>query len=85
MFTSEWLFGLLNRKKDRDTSIVPLPFALSPQADKLLLHEQLHNDFRTIRYRGAGTEDGGVAADIFGHRTHKVGYGKVGNGKDAKE
>ena len=28
---------------------------------------------------------GGVAADIFGHRAHKVGYGKVGNGKDAKE
>lgn len=27
---------------------------------------------------------GGVAA-IFGHRAHKVGYGKVGNGKDAKE
>ena len=26
---------------------------------------------------------GGVAADIFGHRAHKVGYGKVGNGKDA--
>ena len=23
--------------------------------------------------------------DIFGHRAHKVGYGKVGNGKDAKE
>ena len=22
---------------------------------------------------------GGVAADIFGHRAHKVGYGKVGN------
>ncbi|MBR3389386.1 MAG: hypothetical protein IKG83_02605 [Prevotella sp.] len=21
---------------------------------------------------------GGVAADIFGHRAHKVGYGKVG-------
>ena len=28
---------------------------------------------------------GGVAADIFGHRAHKVGYGKVGNGKDAEE
>ena len=26
---------------------------------------------------------GGVAADIFGHRAHKVGYGKVGNGKTA--
>ena len=26
---------------------------------------------------------GGVAADIFGHRVHKVGYGKVGNGKTA--
>ena len=25
-----------------------------------------------------GTEDGGDAADIFGHRAHKVGYGKVG-------
>ena len=30
--TSEWPFGLLNRKKDRDTSMVPLSFALSPQA-----------------------------------------------------
>jgi len=31
-------FGLINHKKDRDTSMVPLSFALSHQADKLLLH-----------------------------------------------
>ena len=37
------------------------------------------------RARTTDLGKGGVAADIFGHRAHKVGYGKVGNGKDAKE
>ena len=37
------------------------------------------------RARTTDFSKGGVAADIFGHRAHKVGYGKVGNEKDAKE
>ena len=37
------------------------------------------------RARTTDFDKGGVAADIFGHRAHKVVYGKVGNGKDAKE
>ena len=56
--------GVLNRKKDRDTSIVPLPFALSPQADKLFLHQELHYHFSEICNRGTRAEDGGNAGFV---------------------
>ena len=41
--------------------------------------------WRQPRAQGLQTSAKAVSSLSFGHRAHKVGYGKVGNGKDAKE
>ena len=41
--------------------------------------------WRQPRAQGLQTSAKAVSPLRFGHRAHKVGYGKVGNGKDAEE
>ena len=50
-------FGLLNRKKIRDTSTMSL-ISIPNRTIRLLLHKELHHDLSTIDHWGSGAEDG---------------------------